>query len=374
MPPRKTSSSTSTAPLQSRVADLRKRISKWRCDAILITNPRDVRYLTGFVGDDSWAIVTATGGKVTILSDSRFDEEIDRFAPQAKKIIRKSTVSLSQALDDELPSGQRSVAIQETYITLALKKALEEKVKGVTFVAVDDGMMAQRAVKDKSEVAEIRKAVAIQQQALRNTLAHLKPGMTELQVAAYLEYQMMDLGAEQAAFQSIIGACANSSLPHYRPGQAKIQNNNIVLVDWGAKHEGYCSDMTRVVALGKMPAKIREIYKVVLEAQLAAIAAIKPGAVCKDVDKAAREVIKKAGYDKQFQHGLGHGIGLNVHESPRFGPNSEGELVEGHVVTVEPGIYLPGIGGIRLEDDVLVTKKGHEVLCDLPKDLESAII
>ena len=374
MPSRQSSKSISAKPFLARVNALRKRIPTWRCDALLITNSRDIRYLTGFVGDDSWAIVSASSSRVTLLSDSRFDEEIARFAPQTKKVIRKSTVSLAQALNDELSNKSRNVAIQDAYVTLSQRRTLEDKVKGVTFVPVDDGLLNQRAVKDKTEVAEIRKAVAIQQQALKNTLAYVKPGMSELQVAAFLEYQMMDLGAEAPGFQSIVGAGANSSLPHYRPAQAKVKNNHIILFDWGARYEGYCSDMTRVVALGKMPKKIQEIYKIVLEAQLAAIDVIKPGALCRDVDKAARDVIRKAGYDKRFQHGLGHGIGLNIHESPRFGPNSEGELVEGHVVTVEPGIYLPGIGGVRLEDDILVTKKGHEVLCDLPKDIKSAII
>lgn len=365
----------STAPLAARLTALRKRIPAWRADALLITNPRDIRYLTGFVGEDSWAVVPASGGKVVIISDSRFDEEIDKAAPQAKKHIRDTKTSLTTALDQVLLKLKaRYVAIQEAYLTLHQTRVLSEKVKGVTFIPVDDGLLTQRAIKDKGEVTLLRRAVKIQQEGFRRTMATIKPGMTELEITARLEFEMMSLGAEGPAFQSIIAAGANSSLPHYRPGLAKVEKNNILLVDWGAKLGGYHSDMTRTVALGKMPAKIREIYQIVLDAQLASIAAIKPGALLKDVDAAARDLINKAGYEKQFQHGLGHGIGLQIHESPRFGHNSEGECQEGQVVTVEPGIYLPGIGGVRLEDDILITKTGHEVLCDLPKDLESAII
>ena len=362
-------------PYAARVTDLQKRLPNWRADGLLLTQPRDIRYLTGFVGDDSWAIVSAKSKKVVIISDSRFDEEIDQTAPQATKVVRDSKTSLIDELNTQLlPLGVRYLAVQEQYLTLATSEKLREKVKGVSFIAVNDGLLDQRAVKDASEVEKIKKAVAIQQQAFTDMLGYIKPGMTELQAAAYLEFRMMDLGAESCSFQSIVGAGANASLPHYRPGTAKLEKNNILLVDWGAKYHGYHSDMTRTIAFGKMPAKIQEIYKIVHEAQLAAIDALKPGASCKEIDKIARDIINKAGYEKQYQHGLGHGIGLQIHESPRFGHHAEGELKPGHVVTIEPGIYLPGIGGVRLEDDVLITEKGHTVLCDLPKGLEFAII
>jgi len=371
----KARSSVSAVPLAARVAELQKRIPNWRADALLLTQPRDIRYLTGFVGDDSWAVVPLKGSKVTIISDSRFDEEIDQTAPQAIKLIRDTKSSLIDALDKVLlPMNVRFLAVQEQYVTLATLGKLQEKVKGVTFIAVNDGMLDQRAVKDAGEVENIKRAVAIQQEAFTALLSYIKPGMTELQAAAYLEYQMMDRGAEGPSFQSIIGAGANASLPHYRPGLAKIEKNNIVLVDWGAKFNGYHSDMTRTIALGKMPAKIQEVYKIVHEAQQAAIDAIAPGKCGKDIDSIARDIINKAGYEKQYQHGLGHGIGLQIHESPRFGQTAEVELKPGHVMTVEPGIYLPGIGGVRLEDDVLITAKGHQVLCDLPKGVENAII
>lgn len=362
-------------PFASRLSELQKRIPNWRADALLITQPRDIHYLTGFCGEDSWAVVPLGSKKVIIISDSRFDEEIDQNAPQATKIIRDSKTSMIDCLDKALlPLKSRFIAVQEQYLTLSLIDKLRDKVKGASFIAVNDGLLEQRSIKDASEIASLRKAVKIQQQAFKDLLGYVKPGMTELQAAAYLEFRMMDMGASGPAFQSIVGAGANASLPHYRPGVAKLEKNNILLIDWGARYQGYHSDMTRTIAFGKMPAKIQEIYKVVHEAQQAAIDAIGPGKSCKEIDTISRDIINKAGYEKQFQHGLGHGIGLQIHEQPRLGGASDDLLKPGQVITIEPGIYLPGIGGVRLEDDVLVTKKGHEVLCDLPKGIESAII
>jgi Xaa-Pro aminopeptidase len=241
-------------------------------------------------------------------------------------------------------------------------------------VAVDDGLLDQRAVKQPMEISAIRQALKIQRQAFRRTLDQLRPGQTENQVAAFLEYQMRLLGADGASFPTIAAADANAALPHAIPGPRKLRRGGILLIDWGARFRGYCGDLTRVVALGKMPPKLREVYKVVLDAQLAAIDAVGPGKRLKDIDAVARCMIEKAGYGEYFGHGLGHGIGLDIHEQPVLSRRAKGELRPGHVVTVEPGIYLPGVGGVRIEDDVLVTARGRQVLSDLPKSLESAII
>jgi Xaa-Pro aminopeptidase len=375
MPKKKRKQSTRSRPHDARVADLRKRLAEWGAAAMLVSNDRDIRYLTGFVGEDSWALITTKPGKVTLISDSRFDEQIDREAPHCEKIIRDRGVRLSEALATLLNQrGIMSLGLQQDYLTVAAMKVLTEKCRFKLLEPVDDGLLKQRAVKQKDEVALIKRAIAIQQQAFRETIDWVKPGMTEFEIAAYLEYSMRKQGADGPAFTTIVGADGNAALAHYFPGTAKVKKGGILLIDWGAKVEGYCSDMTRVVAFGKMPAKLREVYKVVLEAQQTAIDMIKPGAGLKAVYQASYDVIDKAGYDKRFQHGLGHGIGLDVHESPNMGLTSEGELQEGQVVTVEPGIYLPGLGGVRIEDDVLVTAKGRQVLSDLPKSLDSAMI
>jgi len=309
----------------------------------------------------------------TILSDARFDEQITQEAPHAKVVMRKRGLPEALApLTEKLTAGK--VAIQQDYVTLSQRKALAKHLGAKSLIALDDGLITQRAVKDTDEVRQIRKALKIQQQAFRETCDFIQPGQSEYEVAAYLEYRMRALGADGVSFPSIVAADANASLPHAIPGSKKIRKGGIVLIDWGAKYRGYCSDLTRVIAIGKMKPKLREIYQITLDAQLAGIAAIAPGIRQCDVDAAARAVIDKAGYGKYFGHSLGHGLGLDIHEQPVLAGSAKGVLEPGQVVTVEPGIYLPGVGGVRLEDDVLVTARGHQVLSDLPKTLESAII
>ena len=373
MAKKRTTKSKSPDHHTNRVRNLQKRLRSKGVSALLVTNPCDIRYLTGFVGDDSWALVPMRGSKVTLLSDFRFQEQIPREAPQARMVLRK------KGLAEELAKLTRKhridkIAVQADYVTLALRKELVKHLSAKRIKAIDDGLIEQRAVKGANEVKLIRKAVTIQQQAFRETLEFIKSGLTENEITAYLEYRMRALGADGPGFPSIVAADANASLCHAIPGPRKVRKGGIVLIDWGATYQGYRSDMTRVVALGKMKPKLRDIYKIVLDAQLAAIEAIAPGKKLSDIDAAARDVITKAGYGKQFGHGLGHGIGLDIHEAPRLAAKVKGELQPGHIVTVEPGIYLPGVGGVRIEDDVLVTARGHQVLCDLPKTLESAII
>ncbi len=356
-----------------RIAALRKRIAKWNVDALLVTNPRDIHYLTVFTGEDSWAVVGASTGKVDLISDFRFEEQIKRDSPQSRLHLRSGAIAV--ALQQVAASRHiGSLALQREYMTLGQRGRLAKALRGTPLKAVDDGLLEQRAIKDAVEVAAIGRALRIQQEAFVRTVATIEPGQTEASIAARLEYEMRILGADGVSFPSIVAVDANASLPHAVPGSRKVKRGSLILIDWGARWHGYCSDLTRVVAVGKMKPKLREIYQVVLDAQQAAIAAIKPGRSLKDVDAAARSIISAAGYAKHFGHGLGHGIGLDIHEQPTLSHRSKGELKPGHVVTVEPGIYLSGVGGVRIEDDVLVTETGHRVLSDLPSDLESAII
>ncbi|MCE9589412.1 MAG: Xaa-Pro peptidase family protein [Planctomycetes bacterium] len=357
----------------ARVRALRDRLKPHGISALLVTNPNDIRYLTGFVGHDSWALVPMAGEPVTIISDNRFEEQIGREAPRAKAVMRKGSLSEAVAKLAAKTKAKR-IGLQPEHVSLQQYKALSKAVGSARLKPVTDGLIQQRAVKDAGEIADIRRALKAQQEAFRRVTRAIRPGDSEQTVAAKLEYTMRLLGADGPSFNTIIAAGANASLPHAIPGPAKVRSGGIVLIDWGAKFNGYCSDLTRVIALGRMPAKIREIYKIVLDAQLAGIAAIAPGKKLKDIDKVARDIIKKAGYGDRFGHGLGHGIGLDIHEQPSLSWRTEERLEVGQVVTVEPGIYLPGVGGVRIEDDVLVTPRGHEVLSDLPKGLESAIM
>jgi Xaa-Pro aminopeptidase len=369
--------------LVERVRVLQKRLSGRAArgaDALVVTNPRDIRYLSGFVGDDSWALVPLRldprderRRKLWLLSDFRFEEQIDRDAPHTTPLMRK------KGLVEELRKLMKrsrigKVAVQPGHVTVALRRKLAAELGARSVVEVEDGLLEQRSVKDADEVRAISRALAIQQQAFRETLELIEPGRTEEELAAFLEYRMRSLGADGPSFPTIVAVDANAALPHAIPGSTPLTQGSIVLIDWGARWGGYCSDLTRVVAVGRMPAKMREVYRVVLEAQQAAIDAIAPGVAMKQVDAAARRVITKAGYGKAFGHGTGHGLGLDIHELPTLGKRTEGELEVGQVVTVEPGIYLPGVGGVRIEDDVVVTERGGRVLSDLPKSLESAII
>ncbi len=361
--------------LRQRIRDTQKRLRDADVDALLITNAVDIRYLTGFVGEDSWLLVPASGTGLIILSDSRFTTQIQKESPHSKAYIR--TGAMGDAVADVVKQKKiKTLALPQDHVTLGQRKTLGKKLRGIKLKPIEDGMIQQRAVKTPDEVRNIVKAGRIQQEAFTDTLAYLEPGMSESQITAYLEYRMRELGADGPGFPSIVAADSNAALPHAIPGPRKLKKHSLLLVDWGACYKGYRSDMTRVVALGKMSPKMREVYQVVLDAQLAGIAAIRPGVLLRDVDAAARKVIEDAGYGKQFGHGLGHGIGYDIHEEPRLSALApeDGVLEPGHVVTVEPGIYLPGVGGVRIEDDVLVTDRGKRVLTNLPKDLDSAII
>ncbi len=357
--------------LVARLKTLRAQMSAHNIDGLLISHPVDIQYLTGFSGEDSWALVWSRG--ITILSDSRFEEELKNDCPYAKLVIRK--VPLQQVLGKEVSLRSiKTLGIQAEHITLQQRKDIVKHVGAKKLKSIGSWLVNQRAVKDQTEIKLIKKAVKIQEDAFTQTMSEIKPGMTEKQIAAKLEYHMRYLGADGAAFTMIVGAEPNGSKPHYLPGNFKVKKGRSLLIDWGAYYGGYRSDMTRTVALGKFPPRIAEIYEIVRASHQAGIDAVKPGAKLADVDAAARQVIQDAGYGKEFSHSLGHGIGLEIHEEPRLSSKAKGTLQPGHIVTIEPGIYLPGIGGVRLEDDVLVTKTGGKNLCSLPTDIKSVII
>lgn len=341
-------------------------------DALLVTNPTDVAYLTGFLGGDSYLLVE--GPRATILSDFRYQEELEPIKPVARIVIR--TRPITEAAVELLASvkGGR-VGVQGEHISLAEYGALAASL-GPHRVAPTTGLVGRlREIKDRAEIELIRAAIRIQEAALRAVLPTLKPGMTELEVSARLELRMKLGGASAASFETIVAARANGSLPHYRPSEATLAANQPVLIDWGAARRGYRGDMTRTFTMGRWPAKIKEIYKVVLDAHMLAAEALAPGRSTHEIDAIARDAIARAGYGPNFGHGLGHGLGLNGHEDPRLNRmGSPATLRPGHVVTIEPGIYLPGVGGVRIEDVYAVTETAAENLCSLPKDLAFATL
>jgi len=340
-------------------------------DAFLVADEANVVYLTGFTGDSTWLVVTQD--HAWLITDGRYAEQAAAEAPmcqvaQHKVSLAKTAAELANA------SGGKTLGFEANVLTVATHADLAKELSGVEAVAKKGLAEKLRQVKDEAEVAAIRRAAETADAALQAVRDRLAPGISEAGLANELEYQMRRLGARKASFDTIVAVRERSSLPHARPTEAVIRAGDAVLVDWGAERDLYCSDCTRVLFLGPPDARWREIYQLVLEAQQKAIAAIRPGVACREVDAAAREHIAQAGYGDDFKHGLGHGVGLRVHEGPGLGARSEETLAEGMVVTVEPGIYVPGWGGVRIEDLVLVAPEGAELLTALPKSLEAAIL
>lgn len=363
--------------LAARVQLLQKRLRADGMDGLIISNPHDTRYLTGFMGEDSWLWVPAKGSALTVISDMRFLAHIPDEAPHINAIFRGKGKSGNETLSDataRLLSKRQidKVGVQAPYLRVPARKQLSKALGAKHVKDYDDKMLMQRSVKDAGEIKNIQSAVKAQQAAFVETRQIIKPGISEVEIAAYLEYRMKMNGADDIGFKSIVAFDGHASHSHAVPDGRKLKKNSSILIDWGAKKNGYVSDMTRVLNMGKPKKHIAEIYKVVEEAMHAGIDAIKPGASLKEVDDASRNCMKKHGYT--LDHGLGHGIGLFVHELPGLGQHADRYLEPGQVITIEPGIYLGEKGGVRLEDDILVTKTGAKNLSDLPTELEWSII
>jgi len=363
--------------MKDRYSGRRERLRRWlrkaRADALLVTDFTNVAYLTGFSGDDSYLLLD--GRREVIVSDGRYTTQLDEECPGLDRFIRPTGMTMLEATTKVLRSARvRRLAIEGDAMTVSARDRIAEKLPRLEIESTSAVVEQLRRIKDQDEVAAIRVAIRCAEKAFAVLRASLRPERNEKQVADELEHQMRVFGAQGAAFPSIVAVGARAALPHARPGKATIGSNDLVLVDWGADAGPYKSDLTRVLITGKISPKLERIYRVVLKAQREAIAAIRPGVAVSDVDRAARHVIEKEGFGRYFGHGLGHGVGMQVHEAPRLGPKMSGSLRPGMVVTVEPGIYLPGWGGVRIEDDVLVTRSGHEVLTGVPKQLEEMVV
>ncbi len=362
---------TPSAKIKARLQRCRRELKKHKLPALLVTNRFDHVYLTGFTGEDSAVLITARD--VHIISDGRFATSIKQETPWANVALRKG--NLVDEIATVVKKAQlKTVAVQSTYMSVAERDALKGKLRGVKLVNAPDVCGDMRLLKDADELKIMDKALRIAEDAYQAMLKTIRIGQTELEMAARLEYEMKRRGSTAPAFDSIVAVDANAALPHAVPGKRKVKRHCTILFDWGATYQFYRSDLTRTVFIGSIPPKMRGVYEVVLAAQVKAIAAIRPGAKMCDVDAVARQHIADAGYGDYFNHGLGHGLGLDVHEPPSLRWSSSQKLAAGMVVTVEPGVYLPGVGGVRIEDDVLVTARGHKVLSRLKKDAKSAVL
>ncbi len=358
---------------QQRRDRLRQVVGRSPAEAILVSSCPNVTYLTGFTGDSSYLLLTPDNA--IVISDGRYTQQLQEECPDVDVEIRPVATETSDWLARVVTAaGIRQLAFEGHAMTVAAYSELTEKLPDCQFVPSKSPVERLREVKDRDEVRRIRHAIDVAERAFAVVKASLRPERTEKEIAYDLEHQIRLFGGTGCSFTPIVGVGPRGALPHATLSDHCMGDSPFVLIDWGAYADLYVSDLTRVLVTGRIPPKLQRVYEVVLKAQQAAIEAIRPGALMKDIDAVARGVIEAAGFGKRFTHGLGHGIGLEIHEAPRLAANQQRKLKAGMVVTVEPGIYLPGWGGVRIEDDVLVTRTGHEVLSSVPKEFDDCVL
>lgn len=336
-------------------------------DAMLVGDLVNVRYLTGYSGSNGLAVV---GPEIRrFITDFRYLEqaaaEVD---PSFDRV--QAPVDLLEGLPEVLPHGALKLGFEEAHMTVAQYALVRERLDDRVELAPTEGLVESlREVKDAAEIAAIRAAAVLADAAFERLLEEGLVGRTERQVAIALEHDMVLRGAHRPSFDTIVAAGPHGARPHAAPRDVEIRKGDVVVIDWGAELDGYSSDCTRTLAAGEAEPEVREIYELVLQAQLAGLEAVRAGRPAAEVDAAAREVIEAAGHGEDFGHGLGHGVGLEVHEAPYLRRRSKGQLQPGNLVTVEPGVYLQGQFGVRIEDLVVVTEDEAEILTSIPKQL-----
>ncbi len=352
-----------------RIQRLAARLDEIKIGAILVTDETNVAYLSGFTGDSSFLVVEPS--RATILTDGRYETQLKTECPTLQLAIRQPSQSMADFVAESLAElSLQRLGFEADQLTVASFGQLALRVPHVEWVETVGEVERLRQIKDADEIAILREAVRIAERAFLSIIPRLTPQLSEREIAFELEATMRALGAEGVSFPPIVGAQPSGALPHYRPRAVALGEAESVLIDWGARLKGYNSDLTRTLHRETASASFRDAYQAVLECQLAAIDAIGPGVEARAVDQVARQSLAAEGLADAFKHGLGHGLGLQIHESPRLAAISEETLRPGMVVTVEPGVYFEDKFGIRIEDDVLVTETGHEVLSRLPKGLD----
>lgn len=346
-----------------RLANLYEKISAEEVDALLVTKVPNVTYFSGFRGDSSALLVGKNFRK--LITDGRYTQQAKQETKNFQ--IVEHTEGLYKKLVEEL-KGCKKIGVEGSVMTVAQRDYLANELKGVEFKSVE--LDTLRQVKDAAEIDCIKKACEIADKAFDKILDFIKPEVSEVEVAAELEYLMRKFGSERAAFTTIVASGWRGSLPHGIATDKKIAAGELVTMDFGAVYNGYRSDITRTIAVGKISSEQKKIYNAVLSAQIYGLKVIKAGKSGKDIDEAVRKVFEDAGYDKNFVHGLGHGVGLEIHEEPRLSKHSKTEnILPNMIVTDEPGLYFENVGGVRIEDTVLVTSGAAQPLTHSPKTL-----
>ena len=340
-------------------------------DALMVTHLPNVRYLCGFTGTAGVLLLQAgsRGHKSRFYTDGRYTQQA-RDEVQAAKVVIGRRAALPEACEGARKSGARNLGFEAEHLSYAEFKQLGRLVGGKARLKPTNSMIEEmRVIKDPDEISQIRASVLLAASLFQTALSVIKPGVAETQVAGELELQARRAGAEKMSFDTIVAAGLRSALPHGRASAQAIPAEGFIILDYGVILGGYCSDMTRTVHAGPVSRSHRRMYNAVREAQLASVGAVRPGVETGEVDRAGREVLKKAGFETFFTHSTGHGVGIEVHEPPRLARGQTQKLAPGMIITIEPGIYVPEEGGVRIEDMVLVTETGHEVLTPTTRDL-----
>jgi len=338
-----------------------------KIDALLVSAPPNVRYLSGFTGDNGLLLVTPES--TTLFTDPRFTIQASQECTCGVIIVRKGPLDQA-ALALAARKRRKRIGFEAGRLLFDVYQRMQAALpSGFTLQPAGPLIDQLRMVKSEDEIARIRRSVLTNSKAFDKTVRSIRPGVTESDIAAELEYEMRRYGAEKAAFETIVAMGPRSALPHAQPTARKLANDELLLIDMGACQQGYMSDMTRVLFTGQPSRRVRRMYNAVLKAQLAGLDAVRPGVTAAHVDRAARRVLEAEGLGKEFVHSTGHGLGLEIHEGPRLGRRDKTKLQPGMVITIEPGAYIRDFGGVRIEDTVLVTAKGCEVLTPTPKEL-----
>jgi Xaa-Pro aminopeptidase len=352
--------------VEQRLTRLRAVMSEQGLEALLVLRPENRRYLSGFTGSTGQLLVTLD--EALLFVDSRYTEQAKAQAPQCR-IVDWNRNSFAPQLQELQGKHAKNVGFEKDFVTFAEYHVFKDSFAGIELVPTAGLIEELRLYKDESELTLLRQAAKIADDAFSYILGVLKPGLSEREVALELEVFMRKAGAKSSSFDIIVASGVRSSLPHGVASDKILEAGDFVKMDFGAYYQGYCSDLTRTVVLGQPSDKQREIYETVLESQLHALANIKPGLTGREADALARDIIVAKGYGSNFGHSLGHGLGSVVHEAPSLARSGDMVLKPGMVVTVEPGIYLPNFGGVRIEDDIFITENGNELLTHSPKAL-----
>lgn len=336
-----------------------KYLGEKNIDAVIITKPSNMRYFTNYCGDTGQIIITKNNDKV-LITDSRYTTQASVETNDIEVVDVGTLRNYGSALNKFLDKfGVKVVGIESSFISYSMYKSYKNELKNKELIELEEDLDKLRRIKTEEEIKYLEMAEHIGDIAFSKIIDIIKPGMTEIEIANHIEFIMKSNGALKTSFDTIVASGENSSKPHAIPSNRKVGKGDFITMDFGCIYEGYCSDMTRTVIIGEPTKEQRKVYDTVLEANLKALEAIKAGVIGSDIDKIARDIIYNAGYEGKFGHGLGHSVGLEVHENPRFSPTCNEEILENVIMTVEPGIYLENKYGVRIEDMILVTKTGY---------------